>query len=70
MKHQIEVTTANLKDSMNVSNICVAVMNNHAGARFIEVDGETGRGTVIHAECNGAALRDLITELDRAGFLD
>ncbi|QXN71420.1 hypothetical protein RCHARTNEY_51 [Rhodobacter phage RcHartney] len=70
MQHEIE-TTAPSHSSAAITKIAAIVdqiETEHSGCA-IEVN--VARSTVrVMAKCNGAALRDLVSDLDRAGFLE
>lgn len=69
MRHEIE--TCGLfespRDAEVLMNIANAITENHARCE-ITLDDAAPKIRVI-ARCNGAALRDLVDMLDRAGFL-
>lgn len=76
-EHTIETNVGAIFSELyrkQIERICADVQNLHnwADVRIMPVEFIPGKPTVwtIRAKCNGAALRDLVNELDRAGFLD
>jgi len=67
LRHEIE-TNATDVDVDVINNICAGVCFTHPDV-MIELNSER-MFLRIRARCNGAALRDLIVALDKAGFID
>lgn len=69
MRHEIEtnVFSDNKADVAKIEEICETVDRDHSGRSYCNLNRMR---VTIMANINGAALRDLVTELDRAGFLD
>lgn len=56
------------KDFENVRAIAFKIVENHTGTEATVNDDNLNLKIIVH--CNGAALRDIINALDRAGYLD
>lgn len=69
MRHEIETTapTHSTAAITRLAQICDQISAEHETRAEINTAGPMVR---IIAHCNGAALRDLVSDLDRAGFLD
>lgn len=70
MQHQIETNGASNfgRDFETIRAITIRVAEAHSGCEF-EVNDDRMNLRVV-ATCNGAALRDLVEALDKAGFLE
>lgn len=70
LRHEIETngTSSFGRDFYNVRAIAFKVAEDHAGTEVTVNDDRMYLKVV--ARCNGAALRDLINALDRAGYLE
>lgn len=70
MIHAIE-TTAPSHSSAAITKIYAIVSQIETEHKFAAAEIETASDKIrILIKCNGAALRDLVSDLDRAGFLD
>lgn len=67
LRHEIE-TNGIAKDRFKIEEIADRIAFNHQSK--ISVGCNSRDKIRIFATCNGAALRDLVTELDRAGYLE
>lgn len=68
MQHEIETSSPSHSSAavMKIGQICDAIESEHKCRLEVNVNRVTVR---VIAKCNGAALRDLVSDLDRAGFL-
>lgn len=66
--HRIETTAAaDSREAAELVVICATVARDTQAVFHINDDRQFLR---VDARCNGAALRDLVAALDRAGLLD
>lgn len=70
LRHTIETngTSGFGSDFENVRAIAFKITENHSGTEATVNDDRMFLRVIIHG--NGAALRDLVTALDQAGYLD
>lgn len=68
IRHELE-TTATTDNWTEICAIAEIVMEDHEPQTLVTINDDKKLLRVV-ANCNGAALRDLVTALDQAGFLN